>query len=55
MIFQIEIERISLEKRQELEELQKNDLRQHEDTLLENMLGFTRIFKLMTQLKKVRI
>ncbi|XP_060567626.1 poly(A)-specific ribonuclease PNLDC1-like, partial [Ruditapes philippinarum] len=48
----IEIERISLEKRQELEELQKNDLRQHEDTLLENMLGFTRIFKLMTQLKK---
>ena len=53
-IIQIEIERISTEKRLELEKLQEADQRQQEESHLENMLGFTRVFRLMTQCKKVR-
>ncbi|XP_045172310.2 poly(A)-specific ribonuclease PNLDC1-like isoform X2 [Mercenaria mercenaria] len=48
----IEIEKIAADKRQELEISEKSDQRQQEEALLEKMLGFTRIFRLMKQLKK---
>lgn len=48
----IEIEKISASRRQELEVSEKADQRQQEEVMLEDMLGFTRVFRLLKQLKK---
>lgn len=48
----IEIERVDEERRQELEKMETEDQRLQEEKLIENMLGFTRVFRAVKHLKK---
>ena len=47
------IEKISPEKRQELEASEVGNQLDAESRILQNMLGFTRVFRVMRDLKKV--
>ena len=47
------IEKISPEKRQELEASEVGNQLDAENRILQNMLGFTRVFRVMRDLKKV--
>ncbi|XP_041348431.1 poly(A)-specific ribonuclease PNLDC1-like [Gigantopelta aegis] len=51
----IVVERISAEKRKTMEEESRESQRQQEEQLINTMLGFTRVFRLLIELKKILV
>ena len=48
------VAKISAEKRQELETSEAENQREAEQKVIQNMLGFTRVFKILKEHKKVK-